>query len=349
MKNTAIFAAIGNPRSARAHARQDPGVWGGFANTVGEKATCDKRNRQRLIAWVLATMFVLAGSAATAQSSLTGENAQELARLLAVPGQKLAVSCSDRTPPRTPASALDRFLMWNEIALDTTAIDHTPDPSDPSCFGEQLGPTRASYALAIVHIAMFDAENATTKKYVSYAGVPPVSGNVSLDRAIAQAAHDTLAALYPGQIDRVDAIFNADIAAIHGSPAAIKAGAALGVQAANAILALRQNDGSAGPEPRWYNATPPGDYKPIGYPNVLPGIWQIDPISKLGVALGGNWSKVKPFVMTSADQFRAPPPPALTDEAYKEVVRKGNARRSKLCSGDTTACRGYVLRPGSTI
>jgi len=287
----------------------------------------DKRNRHRLIAWALAAVFALAGSAATAESPLTGENAKELARLLAVPGQKLAVSCSDRTPPRTPVSTFDRYLLWNEIALDTTAIDHTGDPANP-CFGEQFGPTRASYALAIVHVAMFDAENAIKQKYASYTGVPAVQGNVSQDRAIAQAAHDTLVALYPGQTDRLDAIFNADIATINGSPAAITAGATLGAQAASAILALRKKDGSELPEPRWYNAhLKPGDYKPIGYPNVQPGIWQIDPVSMLGVALGANWPKVKPFVMTSADQFRAPRPPLLTDEAYKkaykEVVRVG--------------------------
>jgi PAP2 superfamily len=211
--------------------------------------------------------------------------------------------------------------MWNEIALDTTAIDHTPvDPAsgeDPRRFGEQLGPPRSAYAMAIIHIAMFDAENAITQKYVSYSGIPPVSGNVSLDRAIAQAAHDTLVNLYPFQKDRIDAIFDEDIVRIPGTQAAIDAGAALGTQAANAIIALRQNDGSALPEPRWFSATPPGDYFPIGYPNVQPGIWQIDPISKLGVALGGNWSKVKPFVMTSASQFRAPPPPALNSTAFK--------------------------------
>jgi hypothetical protein len=253
------------------------------------KAMCDKRNPHRLIAWALAAMFALAGSAATAQSSLTGENAKELERLLAVPGQQLAVSCTDRTPPRTPASTFDRYLLWNEIALDTTAIDHTPNPTNPSCFKEQFGPHRSSYALAIVHIAMFDAENAITQKFVSYSGVPPVSGNVSLDQAIAQAAHDTLVALYPGQTDRLDALFNVDIASIQDTQAAIAAGAALGTQAAYAILALRQNDGSAMSEPRWFSATPPGDYKPIGYPNVQPGIWQIDPVSMLGVALGANW------------------------------------------------------------
>jgi hypothetical protein len=285
----------------------------------------DKRNRHRPIAWALAAMFALAGSAATAESPLTGENANELARLLAVPAENITVSCSDRTPPRTPVSTFDRYLLWNEIALDTTAIDHTGGPANP-CFGEQFGPTRASYALAIVHIAMFDAENAVTQKYASYTGVSPVSGNVSQDRAIAQAAHDTLVALYPGQTDRLDAIFNVDIASIQGTQGAIAKGATLGAQAANAILALRQNDGSAGPEPRWYNAQlNPGDYKPIGYPNFQPGIWQIDPISNLGVALGANWGKVKPFVMTSADQFRAPPPPgwpqppSLKNEAYNQT------------------------------
>jgi hypothetical protein len=317
---------------------------------------CDKRNPHRLIALALAGMFALAGSAATAESSLRGENAKELERLLAAPGKNLAVSCSDTTPPRAPASAFDRYLMWNEIALDTTAIDHTPNRLDPSCFGEQIGPHRSSYALAIIHIAMFDAENAITNKYVSYSGIPPVSGNVSVDRAVAQAAHDTLVALYPGQTARLNAIFNVDIAKIHGSKAAIDAGAALGTQAAAAILALRQNDGSESPEPRWTTATPPGDYKPIGYPNVLPGIWQIDPISNLGVALGGNWPKVKPFVMTSADQFRAPPPPSLNDadykQAFQEAVRVGGDPAHRTTTSRTAhqtfvgVFWGYDATPG---
>jgi hypothetical protein len=204
--------------------------------------------------------------------------------------------------------------MWNEIALDTTAIDHTPvDPAsgeDPRRFGEQFGPTRASYALAIVHIAMFDAVNAISKRFVSYAGVPDVSGNVSMDRAIAQAAHDTLVALYPFQKDRLDAIFDLDIVTIPGSKASIDAGAALGTQCAEKMHSLRANDGSQLPEPR------------VGvdfFPIPKPGFWHIDPISRLRVALGANWPKVKPFVMTSADQFRAPVPPSLTSDAYKQA------------------------------
>jgi hypothetical protein len=88
---TAIFAAIGCLLSARAFAQQDPGVRGGFANTADDKAACDKRNRHPPIAWALAAMVALVGSAATAQSTLTGENAKELARLLAVPAGNVAV------------------------------------------------------------------------------------------------------------------------------------------------------------------------------------------------------------------------------------------------------------------
>jgi hypothetical protein len=46
--------------------------------------------------------------------------------LLVVPQEKIAVPYSVMKPPPTPESTLDRYLMWNEIALNTTAIDHTP-------------------------------------------------------------------------------------------------------------------------------------------------------------------------------------------------------------------------------
>jgi hypothetical protein len=144
------------------------------------KATCDKRNLHPLIALALAAMFAVAGSAATAESPLTGENARELERLLRVPAENKAVDFAFKKPPRIPASTLDRYFMWNEIALDTTAIDHTPVASgEDRQFGEQLGPPRSARAMAIIHIAMFDAENAVTKKFVSYSGIPAVSGSIA--------------------------------------------------------------------------------------------------------------------------------------------------------------------------
>jgi membrane-associated phospholipid phosphatase len=278
----------------------------------------------KLTTCVVAAAFVLVPgpNTATAEPHLAGQNASELERLLAVPAQNRPAIFSHRHPPRIPADALDRYLMWNEIALDTTAIDHTPadlaQGEDPRRFGAQLGPHRSSYAMAIVHIAMFEAINAITRKYESYVDLASVRRHVSMDRAIAQAARDSLVALFPFQAVRIDALLAEDIAKIQGSTDAIEAGKKLGAAAAHTILTSRENDGSDYPEPR------------VGvdfFSSNDPGKWQPDPVSGLKVALGGNWPKVKPFVLKSARQFRPVPPPQMTDaaytNAYDEVKRVG--------------------------
>ncbi|HEV2042048.1 MAG TPA: hypothetical protein VGT81_18735 [Casimicrobiaceae bacterium] len=57
---------------------------------------------------------------------------------------------------------------WNEVAIDASGLDHTPvADGEPRVFGEQLGPARASRAMAIVHIAVFDAVNAISGQYRS--------------------------------------------------------------------------------------------------------------------------------------------------------------------------------------
>jgi hypothetical protein len=90
-------------------------------------------------------------------------------------------------------SAVRRVIHWNSIAIDASGLDHTPvPPGDPRVFGEQLGPGRSARAMAIVHIAIFDAINAIDGKYAGYTGIPRAQNNTSIDSAIAQAAHDTL-------------------------------------------------------------------------------------------------------------------------------------------------------------
>src|SRR5213078_2360153 len=88
----------------------------------------------------------------------------------------------------------------NVIAINASGLDHTPvAPGENRVFGEQLGPGRASRAMAIVHIAMFDAINAVDGKYQSYTGVRMPMNAVSMQAAISQAAHDTLVALFAAQ------------------------------------------------------------------------------------------------------------------------------------------------------
>jgi membrane-associated phospholipid phosphatase len=270
--------------------------------------------RQTLCITCLGFSLAASASAFAAPAGLAPASSSELQALLAVQTRQTKVVFSNHALPRVAVSAFDRLFMWNEIALDTTAIDHTPlQLGELRVFGEQFGPTRSSRAMAIVHIAMFEAENAVTQRFQSYAHVAPVSGDVSVDYAIAQAMHDALLYLYPSQKPRLDALLAADVAHIHASVAALVAGQALGVAAAQAIVWLRSADGSQFTEP-----VIGGPFTPIGGV----GHWSVDPVSQLNIYLGAYWGQVTPFTMTSGSQFRAPPPPALTDPAYTDAFKQ---------------------------
>ncbi|HWI58273.1 MAG TPA: chloroperoxidase [Bacillota bacterium] len=216
------------------------------------------------------------------------------------------------------ADTLTRVRYWNQTAIDASGLDHTPvGPGENRVFGEQLGPCRAARAMAIIHIAMFEAVNAVAGGYQSYVGLKPAQANTSMDAAIAQAVHDTLAALFPSQSASFDQRLTDDLSRLQEGDAKTK-GIDLGKQAAAAILALRSGDGSQIPEPR------------VGIEfitSTLPGKWRQDPISLNPLALGAYWGQVKPFVLNSADQFRIPPPPALNSAeyaaAYNEVKQVG--------------------------
>jgi len=209
-----------------------------------------------------------------------------------------------------PRAGLDALHRWNQIAIDASGLDHTPVAiGENRVFGEQLGPARASRAMAIVHIAMFDAVNAITGGYDSYTGIKAKGGAASLDAAISQAAHDTLAALFPSQASAFDAFLASDLARV-ASKSQKADGIDLGKRAAAAILALRVADGAEVPESRV--GVGPGFHETSN----LAGHWRQDPISLIPLALGAHWSGCKPFVLQTTDQFRTPPPPAMTSAAY---------------------------------
>ena len=216
----------------------------------------------------------------------------------------------DASPRHGPRKGLDSVRRWNQIAIDASGFDH-------GSAREQLGPGRASRALAIVHIAMFDTVNAVVGDYQSYTGVRAPNGPLSLEAAISQAARDTLVALFPSQAATFDARLAEDLGRINNRKARSN-GIDLGKRAAAVLLALRVNDGSEHPEPRigidWITSDQPGR-------------WRQDPISLIPLALGGHWGECAPFVVESSSQFRCPPFPALTSPeyaaAYDEVKRLG--------------------------
>lgn len=229
-----------------------------------------------------------------------------------------------------------QVLFWNTVALDLTAFDHTPaqpqlhpGPSPAPRVIDQVGPARTSRALAIVHIAMFESINFTSGKYVSYkdlrSRIADLSGfpnntpqaDVSTRHAIAFAAYSTLSALYPNQLSHLDRMLLLNLTSIQEPINRAITGTAIGEAAAQAILDDRFGDGAEIGEPPATDIQRPGAHE-----------WRKDPLNAdPDRALGAFWRYVRPFVLTSAAQFRpsAPPEPGTTEykAAFDDVFRLG--------------------------
>jgi hypothetical protein len=223
------------------------------------------------------------------------------------------------TPVQAQSHVADRtdvVRRWNSIAIDASGLDHTPPaPGDPRVFGEQLGPGRSSHAMAIVHIAMFEAVNAIAGGYRSYVGLGRARRGTSLDAAVAQAARDTLADAFPSQVASFDARLAEDLARV-GDWRARARGVELGRRAAAAILAKRAGDGADHPEPLYGIDYVPSD---------APGVWRQDPIRPIPLALGAHWGEVEPFALHYPAEVRVPPPPAMDSDAYTAAFNEVKA------------------------
>lgn len=200
------------------------------------------------------------------------------------------------------------LLRWNRIAIDTSGLDHSAVVAgEIRTFGHQLGPGKSSRAMAIVHIAMYDAASAISGGYETYSRIAAVEGAASIPAAVAQAAHDTLLALYPSHAVLLSARLLEDLDGIRNGVAKER-GIEVGARAAQAILALRESDGAEIADT--YEAS-----------NAA-GRWRPDPINPAQQPLGPHWHRVKPFVLSSATQFRCPPPPAMNSAAYAEAYQE---------------------------
>jgi hypothetical protein len=237
----------------------------------------------------------------------------------------VTVALSLCSPGVAGAQSPDTILEWNRILLTTLA---TPGATQPTVFFTR-GP-------ALMHVAIFDALNSFDRTYMPYATYVAVPSGASREAAVAQAAHDTLAAMYPSQ----SAVYDAALATQLGrlSADAAQRGAQVGAEAARVILALRADDG-------WQR-------RPPTY--VLPGMagyWQPTPPAN-AAATFGHYPDVVPFVIGSATPFTVEAPPLLTSRRYaddfNEVKALGGVASTARTADQTLVARLFAAVPAVT-
>jgi len=196
------------------------------------------------------------------------------------------------------AQPVNPVVQWNRTLL---LIVRTPG-AQPST----VHPTRS---FAIMHAAIYDAVNAIDRTHRPYlvrlSGVPR---DASQEAAAAAAAHEVLVALYPAFKATLDAQLLQSLAQIPDGNDKVE-GIRIGQTVADRILALRSNDGSNAKPIPYVFGTAPGDYQstPLNFP----------PQPQFT-----HWSRVTPFALERASQFRPGPPPALTSDTYSDAFNQ---------------------------
>jgi hypothetical protein len=222
-----------------------------------------------------------------------------------------AVGASPRTqcaPAANYRAATTPIAFWSTEARCAIVPAGPGGSFGSENFGNKF-PGEAAVYMGIVHVAMYDAAVALEGGYRPYVPTPAAPANTSPEAAIATAAYATLTGLQPqlgANQTILDDDYTAYLAAILDGTAMEKTakrhGIAIGGQVAQAILALRANDG------RERNPTI-ADLDP---PAPGPGVWQPAPGDALGLRLPG----MKPLALTSASQLRLDGPYPLTSRRY---------------------------------
>lgn len=220
--------------------------------------------------------------------------------------------------PRTSRLFVSSVLLGTVVAVQTARGDAVTDgtlATEKIVADARLETPPACRVLAIVYTAAYEAANAITKRYPASPPRPEAVPGASVEAAIAAASRTTLTRLLPAQQAAIDGSYRAALAKIPDG-AAKAAGIAVGEEAAAEVLAARVDDGAAAAE-SYRPLTTAGVY----VPTVLPVVPQ--------------WPKRRPWLMTSPEQFRPAPPPALTSELWardydeiKAVGSRGSSRRT---------------------
>jgi len=230
-------------------------------------------------------------------------------------------------------------LAWHRAGHRATLVEAVETWNDNiEAFGRlaATSPPAEARMSAMANTTVHDIMNAVDRRFEPYAYNGRVRGPVSVEAAIATGAHDVLVAVGTTlpTADASDFINKqyADYMAALGECEEISRGIQLGHDAAAAMIALRANDGSAGPPAAIFTSTgEPGKFRsPIGSATALTGPQAIP-----------YWGSVKPFVLTSGAQFRSPPMygTAKVEDAVKTAAYLADYAEVKRLGGMVSADR----------
>ncbi|MEO8018779.1 MAG: vanadium-dependent haloperoxidase [Pseudomonadota bacterium] len=196
---------------------------------------------------------------------------------------------------------------------------------------KRLAPPPLARTLALMHVAMFEAVNAIERRYQPYGQELVADRNTSREAAAASAAHAVLVALYPDQQTTLDAELGKNLASVAEGPSKER-GILVGRKAATDLLDLHAADGMGA-----------DDYRPFTQAGVY--------VPTQAVA-GFLVRTYKPWVMSSAAQFRPAGPPALSSETWthdvNEIREMGSLASTARSAEQTTVARFWLLTGART-
>jgi PAP2 superfamily len=194
----------------------------------------------------------------------------------------------------------DVIADWNEKAVNAGNT-------------ARVGNFPTARAIAMAHLAMFEALNSIEPRYTPYRARLSADPDASREAAAASAAHAVLVGVYPEQAAELDRALQASLSAVaDGSPKT--QGIQIGQQAGAAILAGRSNDGLSTPN-SYRPFTVAGKY----VPTVLPIGWTV--------------AGVKPFSLKSGNQLRPPAPYSLKSAQWAKDFNEVKKMGAKTGSG----------------
>jgi hypothetical protein len=220
-----------------------------------------------------------------------------LVGLLAVAATvSLSAASAEKTKPATVPP--DAALTWNTYTVNAVRA------STPTKFQ-----TDGMVYMSYVQAAVYDAVTKISGRYMPYHDFTfTVVPGASVQAAVAAAARTTLDYYLPDQKATVDAEYTAYLATLTGD---VANGVAVGEAAANDIIAFRTGDGLNAATPSYGGNGP-----------ILPGQWQL----QLNQKVQTPWlATMRPFLLDSAAQFRAEPPPSLTSHQYAKDLNETEA------------------------